>query len=380
MSHSQLPVDPRSSALTAQASATPDSSQAASGGVPTGFPFLDRWLGGGATPGDVNSILGVTGIGKTTLAMQVAVEAARHFSTSGVNKAAFFYHFQQNQRNLVVLSRAYAAKIWRGTLERGEAFSQTGHLKPYEQDLFGERLKKGDSVLGESERLAMVEAWLQLHLRLVDFSGPWHDDGAYIMHPVVSKIIKHLEEQQAIAGNQIGLVCIDPVQLACSRYLRPLGPWDHKDLNRLLASIAQDCRRLIAERFGCPVWLVHGLKERLPKPIPTVVQHHTYASYCRKFANHVNHAFVFGVKDQQSNCCLLGCTKARTPLLGASSIIVRTNEFAEVMDVSDRYVIDRTHQCFASTQSQWKIKADDETDRKLRVTAEHLLRQKGLME
>ena len=44
---------------------------------PTGFPILDQFLGGGLRPGELTLLGGQQGLGKTSMALQMAREAAR---------------------------------------------------------------------------------------------------------------------------------------------------------------------------------------------------------------------------------------------------------------------------------------------------------------
>ncbi len=62
--------------------------------LPTGVPGLDALMGGGAFAGSTTLLLGMTGSGKTTIALQFALEGVKH------GEPAIFVNFQENPAQL----------------------------------------------------------------------------------------------------------------------------------------------------------------------------------------------------------------------------------------------------------------------------------------
>src|SRR6185436_3724781 len=68
--------------------------------MPSGVPGLDRLMGGGMFAGSTTLLLGMTGAGKTTMALQFALEGAKR------GEQVIYVNFQENPAKL---RRAIAA-------------------------------------------------------------------------------------------------------------------------------------------------------------------------------------------------------------------------------------------------------------------------------
>jgi replicative DNA helicase len=90
--------------------------EAAADACATGFPSVDKWLGGGVRRGDLVVIGGAVGSGKSSLALAMALRMAQ----SGVN-AAFLTHEMSvdrvMERALAIEGRARIDEIRQGTLD-----------------------------------------------------------------------------------------------------------------------------------------------------------------------------------------------------------------------------------------------------------------------
>ena len=89
---------------------------AAADSFATGFPSVDKWLGGGVRRGDLVAIGGAVGCGKSSLALAMALR----MSQAGTN-AAFFTHEMSvervMERALAIEGRARIDDIRQGTLD-----------------------------------------------------------------------------------------------------------------------------------------------------------------------------------------------------------------------------------------------------------------------
>ncbi len=82
----------------------------------TGFPSIDKWLGGGVRRGDLIVVGGEVGCGKSSLALAMALRMAQ----SGITSAFFTYEMSVErvmERALAIEGRARIDEIRQGTLD-----------------------------------------------------------------------------------------------------------------------------------------------------------------------------------------------------------------------------------------------------------------------
>jgi replicative DNA helicase len=107
--------------------------------IPTGFPSLDRALGGGARRGDLIVIGGDVGVGKSALALAIALRAAQngHASTFFTGEASIE---RVIERALAIEGRARIDDIRGGTLDeatRAALGAAAVRLRDRMADVFG---------------------------------------------------------------------------------------------------------------------------------------------------------------------------------------------------------------------------------------------------
>ena len=107
--------------------------------IPTGFPSLDRALGGGARRGDLIVIGGDVGVGKSALALAIALRAAQseHASTFFTGEASIE---RVVERALAIEGRARIDDIRGGTLDEATRAAIGGaavRLRERMPDVFG---------------------------------------------------------------------------------------------------------------------------------------------------------------------------------------------------------------------------------------------------
>jgi replicative DNA helicase len=103
-------------------------SPAAAEAVPTGFPSLDRLLGGGLRPGDLTVLTGDTASGKSSLALAMALRAAQlehvaQFLSGEMTPARVL------ERALAIEGRVSVDQLRRGALDDATRLSLGGPLR-----------------------------------------------------------------------------------------------------------------------------------------------------------------------------------------------------------------------------------------------------------
>ena len=124
--------------------------------VPTGVNFIDRVMEGGSEPGDVNVIIGATGGGKTTLAMQLAVSMAQiqrqiaERGNEGKPGLIVFVSYEDNMRMMQIRAASFAADVLKNRLrflKDDDELSSKGNLEEYEHHMYSNmRRQKSCSV------------------------------------------------------------------------------------------------------------------------------------------------------------------------------------------------------------------------------------------
>ncbi len=122
--------------------------------VPTGFPSLDKMLGGGARKGDLILLGGDTGSGKSALALAIALRVAE------TERRALFLTAEMEadrilERALAIEGRTRVDDLRRGTLdERARAAVGAAAIRLRDRPLVTARLDSGATVSDVAERVA----------------------------------------------------------------------------------------------------------------------------------------------------------------------------------------------------------------------------------
>lgn len=284
---------------------------------PTGVSMFDERMNGGSEPGDVNALLGPTGVGKTMVAMQLLNSSARlSGAAAAVGQPAHinvFISYEDNLRSMQTRAMCNAAQIRKDRVERMRSYrelSTRGDLQDYELRRFAHLRDSEGEIPGELERLEMARPWLNAYARFLDFSGsreagPPAGDGG------VAEIRMALDRVQQETGLPLGLIVVDWAGDACSRWLYAQGKDADRNLPIELKDYIKRIHSLITAPFGARALVVHQLKGAVNNRPPTTLPHHSEAEWCASFAVNAWFAFCLGTKDQFSNTCMLACTKTR---------------------------------------------------------------------
>lgn len=332
--------------------------------VPTGIPLFDVRMSGGNEPGDVNVLLGPTGVGKTMAGMQIATSTARlaHHNVENHGqepKVSVFVSYEDDIRAMRVRGICVGAEIHKERLERMEDYSglSTQHnLQDYERERWAAALRQRQPVNGERERLELASRWMNRYLRFLDFSGsrssrPPRGNGG------IAEIRTALEQVRQETGMQIGTVIIDWAGTAVRKHLRAQG----KDPDRLLSIELTDyvdrVHSQITAPFDCVGWVLHQLKGQANNRPPTARLHHSDAEWCSSFAVNAWFAFILGNKDERTNTCLFSCTKTRRGE-GMSSIVCRIDgAFGRLVEAGNEFRVDPTSRQIISRRDHDAVQA-----------------------
>lgn len=303
-----------------------------------GIPFLDKFMRGGVADGEVYGIIGCTGVGKTTLALQIAACGARseqaaelEAKLAGVSRQLrywYVFHYEDGRAEMTRKLMVYAAEIHKDSMEdfdkKKNPFSITADpstWKKYEKERWAKQLATAPHLFkAEAERLAEAKQWINRNVILVDMSCP---PGAprrglgYV--PEVATILQ-LGTQK---GKPPGGVVLDYAGLMAKRYLNASGK-DSSDLRHILGTMGDDCHRLIGAPFGCNVWVMHQLSGEANKFSPHKPQHHSDSAEAKNFAENMWFAFTIGTRHEESGCVLLNRSKSRrAPSVGRTYQLVK---------------------------------------------------------
>ncbi len=302
---------------------TMDLQMADIGKFSTGIPWLDVYMNGGQAPEEVYTLMGPTGLGKTTLGVMIATQTARvwrkEFDEGKIpkKKVSCFFTWEQSDNQLRPRFISFAAEIDSNSLEsyaRGlSELSTTGNLKPYEIEEFKLANKGAPGAEaglrtwpGEKERFEASVNMLGDYVKVFDFSGQKNEGIGVGGVDEVAAALRGLVNN----GYEIGVVVMDYALIAARRLstARNLKP---EALRHILASWCNECRFKIACPFKCPVWVLQQLNTEANRRSPVAEQHHSYAAECGSFSENAWFAFVFTTKDKLNNTCRLLCTKER---------------------------------------------------------------------
>ncbi len=305
--------------------------------ISTGVPFVDALIGGGCKPGEVATLLGATGSGKTTLGVQIATAVARQEYFSGRNGKSVYFSYEDTGQVIAERAIACAADIPRSRLRTitgplGESLNTALEPQPYELTRFtGDR----ESLRGERERFEAAKKWLDDNLIIADFSGRTGqvNTGCH----GIPEIVQFLERLNA----DIRFVIIDWAGLVVRRYLEAKNARDLQSaVIHQLTMFCDNCHRLIAGPFKCPVLVIQQLAGRVNAKSPTTSLTNADAEGCKSFNVNAWHSFTLGTKDRSTNVVRFDCIKTRSDKSYGYRLLYLDGDFGKFEDVSRDYVIE----------------------------------------
>lgn len=321
--------------------------------VPTGVAFVDRALGGQRL-GDCNGLIGPTGGGKTTMAIHMAVAAAKQCYADAVN------HNRQSKLVLFITAEESTLKlrprIWSAffqiprrkleTLQDWSQLTQPGQLDPYEREMQINQQYQ----LSEIERYHVYREQLNASFNLLDLSGSdaFPKAGTGFVDEIVSYLCRYEQPIQS--------VFLDYAGLFVERHMQAIGA-DESRYRYLLKTFGDRLRRDVAERFNCTVWALHQLRGGLTDARPGKLMHHSEAGESKDFANNMAVCGCLGVADRYTGCRRLNWSKVRyRPGDEIVPPVLRINKtFSLLDDVTELFTLNNAGQ-FISVEEQRTVR------------------------
>jgi hypothetical protein len=321
----------------------------------TGIPFLDAAMDGGHADGEAYGLLGPTGVGKTTLGVGICVEGAaqdrRQAEADGCDpRHWYFVTYETSAERARLKMWGYAAQLPWDSLKnfRCEDLSTDANRKPYEMRRFRSEMQAGRDPGCETARLRRACADLAVNVHLVDLSGSGKERGRGT--GLVEEIRGILLRERDGKGRAIGGVVIDYAGLAVARHISANGLKVDQVTRHYLKSFPYDCRRLIAEFFHCPVWILHQSNTEANRRGPTSAPHHSFVSEAGLFAENLDYCFCLGTKDLRTSMCLLTCSKTRWSGSRPEPVILHIDGAFSRMVETTEYVVDTHARCIVSRE------------------------------
>lgn len=310
--------------------------------APTGVPFIDAAIGG-QRAGEVGGILGPTGGGKTTFGIHMAVANANlcwYQGQSDGSRPKCVVYVTAEESAVFLRPRVWSA-FFRIQRERASApdpftyMTTPDNLLPYERDDQAGQPR----ALSERERYESRRPILNDCFAVLDLSGSaeFPHAGTGYIDEIESHITRLIDSRQ---GQEIAMVVIDYAGLVVQRYMDFNGlPEDRR--RNLLRYFGDTCRQKIAERFTCPVWVLHQLNGAVGGKKAATRMAHTDAADSKAFAENMTVCGVLGTADVNNGCRLLNWSKVRNKAIEdvMPSTLKIHHDFAMMVDVSDQYVV-----------------------------------------
>lgn len=329
--------------------------------IPTGIRYIDDRLGGQRT-GDANGLIGVTGTGKSTLAANIVVAAGRLAYADAIASdsrpaQSVLFSYEEPKERIDPRVWSCAARIRRDKLEPAvnwEAMTSRdlGNLEEYEQQL--QARGAGALVFGERERWQMTREWLGHVVRVMDMSGS--ADFAGFGSGGVREIAAIMERMASRDGATYRTVVIDYAGLVVRRYMEAHGI-RQEQTRQLLKSFVDECRRQIAERYNCTVWVLHQVKGDAGNWAPTRLVHHTDSGECKDFAENAAVCGCIGPYCKTTGCRFLNFSKVRYRQgERIKPVVVRIDDtLADVIDVTGQYLVAANNRGFVSRSDTARV-------------------------
>jgi len=324
----------------------------------TGIPFVDTPLGGQRV-GDANGIIGVTGGGKTTLAVHMAASMANacyvEAKENGTEPELVVYiTVEESAQKLWPRLWSAAFSIPREKLETmtdWNILSTQANMQMYEQ----RNQQDQKHPLSESERYQMGQVWLNKCFHLLDLSGS--EEHPEAGRGGIDEIVGYVYRIAEQTGRRIRAVFIDYAGLVVEQYLQSQGGMDERNYRLLLKTFGNDCRKRIAEQFGTTCWIVHQLKGDVGKSSPIKLMHHTDAAESKDFAVNLAVCGCIGTPDPRSGCRRLNWSKLRyRPNEKVAPVTLKIHDmFATMFDASSLFQIDEAGRQFITRDDAREI-------------------------
>jgi hypothetical protein len=250
---------------------------------------------------------------------------------------------------ILLRALSYAGRVDRTTLEDFENWdklSTAENLKPYEEEMFANKLAKGQPVRGERERIALWQKLLNRNWRAIDMTGNdirYRTLGGGYYHDVAAVLQSDLRQKLEIDGRQVEIYIaglgIDYAGALVERHITS-HKLERKEQYDLLSKLPMNLKNYVAGRFNCPVWVLHQLSGVANSRSSGHVMHHTDAAGSKSFAENLDFCFTIGTPTKD-NLCVFAKTKSRRAQRQGEVVVRVRGEISRVDPTFGRYTNDR---------------------------------------
>lgn len=327
----------------------------------TGIGFVDKPLGG-QRQGDSNAIVGPFGGGKSTLASQFICSAARleyadAYLHNRTPRYSVLFTYEEPREKAWPRLVSMATKIRRDKLEALSDWSMLTtqqNMEQYERSL----TQTAGQQLSESERYQANMPWVNTCIRVFDMSGSGSENNGG--SGGIAEIAACLQRLVDETGCGIRTVVIDYAEIACRRYMSARN-WPEERLRHLLTSWGDEVRMQISERFRCATWSLQQATGEANKYPPWKLLTIADIKECRAFAENLAVCGCIGVEDPTTGCRYINWAKMRyRPKTSAPPSLVKVHpQWAELIDVSDRYQLDEIGRRFEERTQMRRLQGGD---------------------
>jgi hypothetical protein len=318
--------------------------------ISTGLKWLDDQMHGGMVRGESYGLLGPTGGGKTTLAVQIGCESARRAyeqwladGQQGQPERVYHVTYEDPEAMLQIRTVSYLAKMPK---ERVELVTQEGtldvlstidNLQDYEKRRFKKQLSKGLPVMSELERYQQAFEIISRCYRVIDFSGMAAADGKICGQGLIEEIAATIRQDLANnPGVGVSMIPIDYVLAAVESNIEALG-LDHSELRHKINRWPFNARKKLAVAFDCPVWSCQQLNTDANHARPGTLPKVSESAEGRAFSFNCDYCFVLGVP-QRNGMVPFACGKHRRTRGRAPVVLKLRGDLCAFFDTGGRCV------------------------------------------
>jgi len=308
----------------------------------TGMPLFDARFRGQRV-GDVNGILGGTGSGKTTFALDMGTCMAKQsWATSLLTgeppQPVFFFSAEEPAEKLRARQWANFFRISRAFLEGAvtwDDFSTPGNLKPYEIADQRDQLRQ----LSERERYEMWREQFSQTFVTFDISGSaaYPEAGFGFIPEIRSYVDRAVAARGGVYPKAIFL---DYAGLLVERHIDKKTRQEENALEYGLKRFADIFRNQITEPYRSTGWLLQQLTGASSGYSATRNLTFDDCGGCKAFGTNMAVCAIIGKPDQRTGCRLIHFPKNRYVENVPKAVVRIHSEYASIVDVTNSFTVD----------------------------------------
>jgi len=341
---------------------------------PTSIVWLDKRLDGGCIPQQVYTVIGPTGVGKTTLAVMLCVTGGRtqrdnlrKSDNIGVPGRWYLITTEMSRQAMLIRVLAYTARVHKKRIVEAfrdgmDKLAGPGDKRPsYEYDMIRDYGLDKNTFKSERERVAMALAEVDIGMNIIDLSGA---EPALLGTDIrgLARMIK----RKCDSGIPCGGVVIDWAgNMVTNYYLKKFGKMPEPgqytmELNNFVGSVFSE----LAAPCKCPVWVFHQLAGASIKAgTPLTRRGAADAAYSTGFSNNAWYGFAFGNKDESSSTCQFWASKTRDSESDPNGVVLKIEgHLCDLRDATGKYVADQDRRRIVPVELRETVVDPDDVD------------------